>query len=262
MAIDTSKIDLSEIKTLSEVKKTETNETDKIEKEQNIPKSQEFPYELELQGRKIKFRTWKVKDKENLIKAKTNYDKKKALVFNCLENPNEALDYLEYEYVLFNIRNKSLPNYVTKYVIRCPNCGTVYNCNVHFSDILEKNDRKYTEIKSGNYSIKVGNIKNQEFYENMLMNITNNEQKILIDFILHITEFNSRIDFSAEELIKIFDSMDIEVFEDIFKQWNSMRFSYNTIGYCTCPECDYEDRFDFKDVDNFYPKSWFNIGGI
>lgn len=259
MAIDTSKIDLSEIQTLSEVK-TETNESDKTVK--SIPKSQEFPYELELQGRKIKFRTWKVKDKENLIKAKTNYDKKKALVFNCLENPNEALDYLEYEYVLFNIRNKSLPNYVTKYVLRCPNCGAVYNCNVHFSDILEKNDRKYSEIKSGNYSIKVGNIRNQEFYENMIMNITDNEQKILIDFILHITEFNSRIDFSAEELIKIFDSMDIEVFEDIFKQWNSMRFSYNTIGYCTCPECDYEDRFDFKDVDNFYPKSWFNIGGI
>ena len=56
--------------------------------------------------------------------------------------------------------------------------------------------------------------------------------------------------------------MDIETFEDIFKQWNSMRFSYNTIGYCTCPDCGYEDRFDFKDVDNFYPKSWFNIGGI
>ena len=56
--------------------------------------------------------------------------------------------------------------------------------------------------------------------------------------------------------------IDIETFEDIFKQWNSMRFSYNTIGYCTCPDCGYEDRFDFKDVDNFYPKSWFNIGGI
>ena len=187
MAIDTSKIDLSEIQTLSEVKKTETKETDKIVK--NIPKSQEFPYELELQGRTIKFRTWKVKDKENLIKAKTNYDKKKALVFNCLENPNEALDYLEYEYVLFNIRNKSLPNYVTKYVLRCPNCGTVYNCNVHFSDILEKNDRKYTEIKSGNYSIKVGNIKNQEFYENMIISVkihysdgTTEERKYYTDY--------------------------------------------------------------------------------
>ena len=41
MAIDTSKIDLSEIQTLSEVKKTETNKTDKTVK--NIPKSQEFP---------------------------------------------------------------------------------------------------------------------------------------------------------------------------------------------------------------------------
>ena len=71
MAIDTSKIDLSEIQTLSEVKKTETNETDKIVKD--IPKSQEFPYELELQGRKIKFRTWKLKDKEKLLKSKTNY---------------------------------------------------------------------------------------------------------------------------------------------------------------------------------------------
>ena len=44
MAIDTSKIDLSEIQTLSEVK-TETNETDKTDKVvKNIPKSQEFPY--------------------------------------------------------------------------------------------------------------------------------------------------------------------------------------------------------------------------
>ena len=94
MAIDTSKIDLSEIKTLSEVKKTETNETVKTVK--NTQKSQEFPYELELQGRKIKFRTWKLKDKEKLLKAKTNYEKKKVLVYDCLENPDTPLDYLEY----------------------------------------------------------------------------------------------------------------------------------------------------------------------
>ena len=113
MAIDTSKIDLSEIQTLSEVKTeiNETNETDKVVK--NIPKSQEFPYELELQGRKIKFRTWKLKDKERLLKAKTNYEKKKVLVYDCLENPDTPLDYIEYEYVLFNIRNTSLPSYIT-----------------------------------------------------------------------------------------------------------------------------------------------------
>ena len=85
MAIDTSKIDLSEIQTLSEVKKTETNETKETDKTvKNIPKSQEFPYELELQGRKIKFRTWKLKDKERLLKAKTNYEKKKVPMKNPL----------------------------------------------------------------------------------------------------------------------------------------------------------------------------------
>ena len=248
MAIDTSKIDLKNVETLPKV----SPETEKTE----------FKYSLELQGRTVKFRTWKVKDKENLLKAKTNYDKKKVLVFDCLEKPETALDYIEYEYVLFNIRNKSLPTYVTEYVVRCPDCGKAYNCNVHFSDILESDNRKYSEIKSNGFVIKVDNIKNQDFYENMIMNIEDSEQKILIDFVLHITEFNSRIDFSAEELIKIFDSMDIETFEDIFRQWNAMRFSYNTLGYCTCPDCGYEDQFAFKNVDNFYPKSWINIKGI
>ena len=260
MAIDTSKIDLSEIQTLSEVKKTETNETVKTVK--NIPKSQEFPYELELQGRKIKFRTWKLKDKEKLLKAKTNFEKKKVLVYDCLENPDTPLDYLEYEYVLFNIRNASLPTYITSYVIKCPNCGEVMKCNVHFSDILEKDNREYKEIKSGDITIKVDNIKNQKFYEEMISNIEEDEQKVLIDFVLHISEFNGRLDLSASDIVNILDNLEIEQFEDIFKQWNSMRFAYKTIGYVQCPECGREDQYDFKKLDNFYPKSWHNIAGI
>ena len=110
MAIDTSKVDLNNVQTLSKDGKLSESKT-------------EFPYELELQGRKIKFRTWKLKDKERLLKAKTNYEKKKVLVYDCLENPDTPLDYIEYEYVLFNIRNASLPTYITSYVIKCPDCG-------------------------------------------------------------------------------------------------------------------------------------------
>ena len=46
MAIDTSKIDLKDVKTLSEI----GSKTD----------NSEFKYSLELQGRTIRFRTWKV----------------------------------------------------------------------------------------------------------------------------------------------------------------------------------------------------------
>ena len=56
--------------------------------------------------------------KQEYEEAKTNYEKKKVLVYNCLENPDTPLDYLEYEYVLFSIRNASLPTYVTKYIIK------------------------------------------------------------------------------------------------------------------------------------------------
>ena len=41
-----------------------------------------------------------------------------------------------------------------------------------------------------------------------------------------------------------------------------MRFAYKTVGYVQCPECGREDQYDFKKVDNFYPKSWHNIAGI
>lgn len=258
MAIDTSKVDLSNIQDLTKPKTIVKT----VQEIQENKTNNDFPYELELQGRKIKFRTWKLKDKENLLKAKTNYEKKKVLVYNCLEKPDTPLDYLEYEYVLFSIRNASLPNYVTSYVIRCPDCGEVFKCNVHFSNILDRDIREYKEIKSGDISIKVDNIKNQKFYEEMISNIEEDEQKILIDFVLHISEFNGRLDLSASDIVKILNNLEIEQFEDIFKQWNEMRFAFKTVGYVECPECGREDQYDFKQVDNFYPKSWQNIAGI
>lgn len=261
MAIDTSKVDLSEVTDLTKVDTKKVNK-ESLKETKEIKEIKEFPHELELQGRKIKFRTWKLKDKENLLKAKTNYEKKKVLVYNCLENPETPLDYLEYEYVLFSIRNASLPNYITSYVIRCPECGEVFKCNVHFNDILERDAREYKEIKSGNITIKVDNIKNQKFYEEMISNIEDDEQKILIDFVLHISEFNGRLDLSASDIVKILDNLEIEQFEDIFRQWNAMRFAFKTVGYVECPECGFEEQYDFKKLDNFYPKSWQHIGGI
>ena len=61
MAIDTSKVDLSNVQDLTKPK-TISKPVQEI-KENKV--SNDFPFELELQGRKIKFRTWKLKDKEN-----------------------------------------------------------------------------------------------------------------------------------------------------------------------------------------------------
>lgn len=225
----------------------------------------EYPYTVELRNRKINFRPWKVQDKEALEQAGTLYEKRKALVYNCLENPKTPLDQDEYQYVLVQIRNSTLKHYETQYNFICSKCKKEYAFVANLNDIITPDFKPYTKIKTKNYTIELQDVCNQEFYENLMQRVEDSSSadkpnlKFLLDFILHIKTFNNSIQFTAESILDTVNQMDVEEFETIIRKWNSMRFKLNNKHIVTCPYCENEELAEFDTIPNFFPKSWSNL---
>ena len=225
----------------------------------------DFPYTLKIRDRELKFRSWKVQDKINLENAKTIYDKRKALVYNCLENPNIALDMNEYQYVLLQIRNKTLKHYEVQYNFICSKCYKEYAFIANLDDIIKPEFKPYSVIKTKNYTIELQDICNQNFYESLMQDIENSDiedkanQKILMDFILHIKTFNNDINFNTKSILDIINNMDVEEFENIMIQYNDMKFKLNNISTIQCPYCEHKETVQFDTIPNFFPISWTNL---
>lgn len=224
-----------------------------------------FPYTLKLRDREINFRAWKVQDKINLENAKTIYEKRKALVYNCLEDPNTALDMNEYQYVLLQIRNKTLKHYEVQYNFICSKCYKEYAYIANLDELIKPVFEPYTTIKTKNYTIELQDICNQNFYEILMQNIEESNiedkinQKILMDFILHIKTFNNDINFTAESILNTINEMDVEEFESIIIQFNKMKFKLNNINTIKCPYCEHEELMKFDSIPNFFPLSWSGL---
>lgn len=225
----------------------------------------DYPYSLNLRDRELKFRAWKVIDKENLENASTLYDKRKALVYNCLEKPDTPLDMNEYQYVLLQIRNKTLKHYEVQYNFICPKCFKEYAYIANLDDIIKPEFKPYKTIKTDNYVIELQDICNQNFYESLMQKIEESDiqdkenQKFLIDFILHIKTFNNSIDFNAEKILNVINNMNVEEFESIIMQYNDMKFKLNNINIVECPYCNHKETMEFDSIPNFFPISWSNL---
>ena len=210
---------------------------------------------LNLGSRTIEFRPWIVKDKYNITQAKTPYDKRKALVYNCLKDPNTPLDINEYQYTLFAIRNASL-DYLTDYEVTCEHCVKDYRLSIDFKDVIKPRYADYTPIET-KHIITLGDIKNQSYYEEAMQAETNSDKRYLIDFVLHIDSIDDIPPLGAPAVIDFLESLDIIEFEHIMTLWDSKRFSFDLLGAGLCPYCGHKTLYRFNSVQNFFPNSWY-----
>jgi len=215
----------------------------------------EYNFSMNIGDRKVKFRKWKVKDKNKLINnADNKIAVREALVYDCIEDKNIALSEDEYTYVISMIRNKSLPKNI-KFDFTCSSCKHEYEYTADLEKVITADYEKYHDIIYKNIIISIGYIQNRIFHDKLMDSLDTLDEKSLFDFILHIKSFNDN-EYTFEELNDVINNLNVDEFENIFEQWDKMRFKTNNIYDVKCPKCGAIDTYEFDKLPNFFPDSW------
>lgn len=211
--------------------------------------------EIELNGRTIKYRKWKVKDKKALDNAETNLERRKVFVYNCLENPDTPLDIEEYNFVLSLIRDFSLHN-TLDYDLECPDCNHNFSVSKTSAQVVQPIFANYGTIEFKGNVLTVGNVRNRGLYEESINKTLTSMERYITDFALHIQSINGSDVSSVDEVVNFLYDLDVDDCEKAFEQWELMRFKCNVIQPVECPNCKKVNNFDFSDMPTFFPSSW------
>lgn len=213
-----------------------------------------YNIEIQLNSKKIKARKWKAKEKFTFkanISSKNGAQKiVDSLVYDCLET-NEVLSTEEYKYALLKIREASISDSI-KLQFNCDNCNTRFNTDLKLSGIFKPVYVEKNEIKTQNHIIKLGEIKNKEFYKKVI-----NQSPNELDFYLRIESINGEECVSISEVIQYFSEMDVDEFERITDQWEEIRFKIDDNVKISCPNCKSETVYKFDEIPGFFPASWY-----
>lgn len=215
----------------------------------------EYSFSTKLRDKVVKYRKWKVKDKKKYMSSDDPIILKEALVFDCIEDKNIALDAEEYKYMLMKIRNVSIKNEI-KYDFTCSHCSNEFEYTADIEEIMTPEFKDYDDIISGKHIFTLTHVRNRQFYENSILGVNSEEEKVMVDFIMHVKSYNDNDGLNFDELNEIINELDIEDFEAIFKEWENMKFYVNNIHDVECPKCAESDTYEFDDLPNFFPESW------
>lgn len=207
---------------------------------------------IKLNGFDVNARKWKAKEKfafKNSLKEGTN-NIIEDLVYKCLDK-NVVLSPNEYKYVLAQIRSHSLGEYI-ELEFFCDSCKQRFRTKISLNDIVKPVYKEITDIKTKNHSITLGTIKNPDFYKKVIVQAPNE-----LDFYLRIQTINDEECFSIEEVIKYFNEMDVDEFEEIIEQWEEIKFKIDDVFEVKCTCCGEGKKYKFDEIPGFFPNSWY-----
>jgi hypothetical protein len=215
-----------------------------------------YDQEVKLRGKMIKFRKWKVKDKKKYLENINNIPvAREALIYDCLEDKRIALDEEELKYMIVQIRMASLSDPI-QYSFVCGGCSNPYEYAANLKEIITLDGNGIGEISSGKTTFEMSHIQNKEFYQNLYLSSKTQDEKDLVDFMLHIKSFNGNDGFTFDTLSEFISEMDAMEFERIFIQWQILRTRVNNIAPVQCPHCGHEEWYEFDALPSFFPQSW------
>jgi len=213
----------------------------------------EYPSNVRIHNKRVHFRKWKVKDKNKFLSNKSNKSKiKEALVYDCLKDQTAMSDE-EYKFMLIVIRDASLPGDIS-YEFTCE-CGFTYDYIPKLLDVMKPVFKGYGNISTSGVVFEMQPVQNREFYDRTLSDCSDMEAD-LFDFLLHVKSLNQDVCLTFDQLLDFVNEMDVDVFEDVFLQWNSMKFRVNNVSPVTCPKCSLTQLYEFDDLPDFFPESW------
>lgn len=217
-------------------------------------------YDLDILSKQIKFRKWIAKDrrlfKEQVSSA--NNDSLKIgkitinnLLINCLDT-KYPLSIDEIRYILIKIRENSISDEV-EFNTKCDICGNIETHKVKISDLVSISYNPIKEIIIDDINIKLGEIKNIDFYNTKILDSTN---PILTDLILRIESINNEIDFSYDDLVDYFDNLETDILDKILEIYNKHRFKLDIKFSFKCKKCLAQNNQEYTDLPDFFPTKW------
>lgn len=206
----------------------------------------------------ITIRKWKAKEKKEFLNTVRNSESLDALqnvlVYNCIEE-NVALSAEEFKYVMTQIRSYSLGDSI-ELEFFCDKCKVKFLHTIELKKIIKPIISDKNLIETKNYKIKMGNIRNPDFYKETIKN--NPQEEKDYDFYLRIESINSDDTLTLEEIVQKFDDMDIDEFDSIFKQWEEIKFKIDDTTEISCKNCSDKVKYSFDEIPGFFPPAWFN----
>ena len=212
---------------------------------------------IKLNNREITIRKWKAKEKKEFLNTVRNSESldtlQDVLVYNCIEE-KVALNADEFKYVLTQIRSYSLGDEI-ELEFFCDSCKTKFLNTIKLGSVVKPLISDKKEIKSKNYKIKLGEIRNVDFYKETTK--ANPTEERDYDFYLRIQSINGDDSMTLDEIVQLFDEMDIDEFDSIFNQWEDIRFKIDDSADISCKNCETVVKYSFDEIPGFFPPSWF-----
>lgn len=211
-------------------------------------------------NKNLTIRKWKGKDKKVFVSELKNRkgDEESimnSLVYDCIDE-DVTLSSAEFKYVLSRIRAFSLGEEL-EFNFRCDKCGEEFKKTLKLEDIIRYSYKNIKEINVNNIKIKLGEIKNRKFYETTIA--SNPEEKEIYDFLLRIDSFNGNDSFTLDDIVDMFDNLEVDELEEILRIWDDAKFKIDDINIITCPNesCNNEMKYIFDELPGFFPDKWF-----
>jgi len=232
---------------------------------------EEYPFESKIRDKSIKFRSWKIKDKKNYLSctALISDDNtpeqnqeivkgiRKNLVLNCIED-GIAITPDEYQFLLVEIRSKSI-NHKIELELNCDNCKQDFYFELNLKDAIKTDVSNFktivVDIPKGTLRFKMGRIKSQDVYDNYMSKSQSEFEGLFVDLVQHVQNINGKI-YSSEDTFKLFNTIDVNVFEQMIKQWEPQRFKIDNTIDVVCSKCSHSDKVIVDDIPGFFPLSW------
>ncbi len=212
---------------------------------------------VKLNNQEITIRKWKAKEKKEFLNTVRNSESldtlQDVLVYNCIEE-KVALNADEFKYVMTQIRSYSLGDEI-ELEFFCDSCKSKFLNTIKLQEIIKPIISNLKEIETKNYRIKLGNIRNVDFYKETIKNNPNEEKDY--DFYLRIESINGDESMTLEEIVELFNEMNIDEFDSIFERWEDIRFKIDDTSEISCKNCEDKVKYSFDEVPGFFPPAWF-----
>jgi len=218
----------------------------------------EYPHTIKVGNKTLKVRKWKAKDrkafKKEIIESEGNNSDviiTQNLVYNCIENKNIALTDEEIQYVFTQLRKLSVSE-TFEYTYKCIHCDYDNKEVLKIDDVSKPVFKEYKPIEVQGYKIELQDIKNKKFYEENKDQFDESKE-----LAFRVKSINGDMSKSFNELVELFDDMDIDIFDKIYDQFQDMNFHVDNTHECTCKKCGKTTPFEFDEIPGFLPDSWY-----
>jgi len=208
---------------------------------------------IDLGSKKVEITQWKAKTKKNFLNAIknkgenfTNDDIMDVLLYPYITPNDIFLNDDEIQYLLVQIRKISI-NEDISFITECKKCNKDIKITCDVSDIIN--------FKKNQFPIDKNNIKWKDLkYKNSLKNIFDKYDDFpkILEILAHIEKINNKTITSFEEILEIYEDMDLTESENLEKTFNEIDTVFNIKKSLKCPHCNTLDEYYFEEIPGFF----------